>query len=205
MERVRGERGQTMPLLVVIVTVAIGASSAVALLGARAGRLARAQSAADAVALAGVSDPTSVEPVSRASGVGVLELDAGADRLRAVVDMDGARAEATALRPRSDLAGLQPVMIAAIRAAEALLGEPVPVVSGFRTRAEQQWLWDHRHERQYPVAPPGTSRHELGLAVDVPWWVAGRLAQVGPRAGLCRPLPVTDRVHFELCPVTLTP
>ncbi len=205
MERVRGERGQTMPLLVVIVTVAIGASSAVALLGARAGRLARAQSAADAVALAGVSDPTSVEPVSRASGVGVLELDAGADRLRAVVDMDGARAEATALRPRSDLAGLQPVMIAAIRAAEALLGEPVPVVSGFRTRAEQQWLWDHRHERQYPVAPPGTSRHELGLAVDVPWWFAGRLAQVGPRAGLCRPLPVTDRVHFELCPVTLTP
>ncbi len=203
--RGRGERGQALPLLVLIVAAAVGASSTVALLGARAGRLARAQASADAVALAGVSDPTAVGTVSRANGAQVTELRAGDGTLRVDVEQGGERASATAVRPRTDLAGLQPVMVAAVRTAEALLGEPVPIASGYRTRAEQQWLWEHRHQNKYPVAPPGTSRHEAGLAIDVPWWFVGRLALVAPRAGLCQPLPLRDRVHFELCPGTLTP
>ena len=36
---------------------------------------------------------------------------------------------------------------------------------GFRTRAEQQALYDNRKPGQ-AVAPPGTSRHEVGKAVD---------------------------------------
>ncbi len=205
MQRVRGERGQALPLLVVIVALTVGAASAVALLGARAGRLARAQSAADAVALAGVSDRAAIGTVSQATGARVIDVDAGVGRVRVDVELHDERASATAVRPRDELTGLQPVMVAAVRAAEALLGEPVPIASGFRTRAEQEWLWAHRHERQYPVAPPGTSRHEVGLAIDVPWWFVGRLALVAHRAGLCQPLPLRDRVHFELCPVTLTP
>lgn len=203
--RGRGERGQALPLLVVVVAVAVGAASAVALLGARAGRLARAQTSADAVALAGVGDSTAIGAVSRANGVRVVEIERGDGKLRVDIDLDGERASATAVRPRSEHHGLQPVMVAAIRTAEALLGEPVPIASGFRTAAEQRWLWEHRHENKYPVAPPGTSRHEVGLAIDVPWWFVGRLALVGPRAGLCQPLPLRDRVHFELCPGTLTP
>ena len=59
-------------------------------------------------------------------------------------------------------AGLAPAMPAALGRADGLLGRPVPVVSGLRTRAEQQALWDRRHANPYPVARPGTSDHERG-------------------------------------------
>jgi hypothetical protein len=42
------------------------------------------------------------------------------------------------------------------------------------------------------------SRHR-GLVVDVAASFAPRLAAVAYQAGLCRPLPETDPVHFELC------
>ena len=60
-------------------------------------------------------------------------------------------------------------------------------------------LWAARAGNPYPVARPGTSAHERGRAVDVPRSFADRLAAVGPAAGLCRPLPRTDPVHFEPC------
>ena len=52
----------------------------------------------------------------------------------------------------------------------------------------------------YPVAPPGTSLHESGLAVDVPLGFVPTLLAVAADAGLCQPLPETDPVHFEPCP-----
>jgi LAS superfamily LD-carboxypeptidase LdcB len=75
----------------------------------------------------------------------------------------------------------------------------VPVTSGYRSPADQTRLWLDRARNPFPVAPPGTSMHERGLAVDVPLGVADRLAAVGAEAGLCRPYPVADPVHFELC------
>lgn len=90
-------------------------------------------------------------------------------------------------------------MRAALARAEQLLGQPVPVTSGYRSGAEQRRLWSGRRANPYPVAPPGTSMHERGLAIDVPASLADRLAAVGRAAGLCRPLPATDPVHFELC------
>ena len=76
---------------------------------------------------------------------------------------------------------------------------PVEVVSGLRTRVEQEELWRRRHTNPYPVARPGTSDHERGVAIDVPRAVAEELAAIGPAVGLCRPLPQTDPVHFVLC------
>jgi LAS superfamily LD-carboxypeptidase LdcB len=90
-------------------------------------------------------------------------------------------------------------MLAALARADGLLGHPVPVVSGLRTRAQQQALWDRRHTNPYPVARPGTSDHERGLAVDVSRSSVAELAAVAPAAGLCQPLPETDPVHFVVC------
>ena len=48
------------------------------------------------------------------------------------------------------------------------LRHSVLVNSGYRTRAEQQVLYDRYLRNGYPItAFPGTSRHETGNAVDV--------------------------------------
>jgi len=95
-------------------------------------------------------------------------------------------------------------MIRAIAEAERLLGEPVPIVSGYRSRSEQQALWDARHSNPYPVATPGSSNHERGVAIDIPSSFVDRLRQVAALVGLCQPLPVADPVHFEMCRTTAT-
>jgi hypothetical protein len=94
-------------------------------------------------------------------------------------------------------------MAAAIARAGALLGEPVPITSGWRSRAQQAALWARRATNPYPVARPGTSMHERGLAIDVPRSFVAALRSVAAAAGLCQPLPVSDPVHFELCRRTL--
>ena len=90
-------------------------------------------------------------------------------------------------------------MLAALARAEQLLGRPITITSGFRSRAEQQRLWENRASNRYPVAPPGTSRHESGFAIDIPSALVPDLRRIGPTAGLCSPLPVSDPIHFELC------
>ncbi|HVL06362.1 MAG TPA: hypothetical protein VM388_10250 [Acidimicrobiales bacterium] len=49
------------------------------------------------------------------------------------------------------------------------------------------------------MAPPGSSMHERGLAIDVPADFVAQLLAVGPRAGLCQPYPADDPIHFEVC------
>jgi D-alanyl-D-alanine dipeptidase len=79
-------------------------------------------------------------------------------------------------------------------------GETWKITSGLRTRAEQQALWDNRHNNPFPVAPPGTSNHEHGDSADVT--INGRPIQhvVSAaellRAGI-RPLE-GDAVHVDL-------
>jgi hypothetical protein len=90
-------------------------------------------------------------------------------------------------------------MLASLARADDLLGRPVPVVSGLRSRAEQERLWARRATNRYPVARPGTSAHERGMAVDVAASFAPTLARVAAETGLCRPLPDSDPVHFEPC------
>lgn len=100
--------------------------------------------------------------------------------------------------------GLDERIQRALRRAELLLGEELVVVSGLRSRAEQERLWATRHANPYPVARPGTSLHELGLAVDVALHQVVRLAAIADATGLCQPLPLVDPVHFTLCRTTPT-
>lgn len=47
------------------------------------------------------------------------------------------------------------------------LGRILTVTSGLRTMAEQQRLWDNRASNPFPVAPPCSSRHCTGRALDL--------------------------------------
>jgi D-alanyl-D-alanine carboxypeptidase len=100
---------------------------------------------------------------------------------------------------RGDL-DANPELLARLERLAAERGETWMVTSGLRTTAEQQRLWDDRGSNPYPVARPGTSRHEHGNAADVT--INGRAIQdVVPSADLVRagisPL-AGDAVHVEL-------
>lgn len=74
------------------------------------------------------------------------------------------------------------------------------VTSVYRSRTEQLRLWNNRKYNPYPVAPPGQSLHEYGLAFDM----------VGPRELLYEAGRVwnaagghwssKDEIHFEVRP-----
>ena len=205
----RDERGQVAPLLALF---AVGIGLACLGLGRFAGGAvdaASARTAADAAALAGsLGGEPAARSLAAANGATLESFEFAGDDVRVRVRVGPAVVTA---RSRSGRAaggsaawsatetGLAPAMRAALARAEQLLGAPVPVTSGFRSAELQRRLWLGRVANRYPVAPPGTSMHERGLAVDVPAAFADRLAAVGRETGLCRPYPTTDPVHFELC------
>ena len=202
--RTRGEEGQALPLVLVVVAAAVGAMLLLGALGGRALLGARAQTAADAAALAGAAEgPEAAEELARLNGSGSAGVAGGVGDATVTVRVGGVDAVARAQSPPAPGAdgteGLTPAMRAAVTRAGALLGAPVPVSSGFRSFAQQAALWAARATNPYPVARPGTSMHERGLAIDVPRTFVATLRGVGAPAGLCQPLPVTDPVHFELC------
>ena len=207
----RDDRGQAVPLgaaMLAIVTVALVALVPVA--GALGDR-ARARTAADAAALAGaVEGEGAAGDLAAANGAELVAFERSGDEVIVQVRVGavdahararatGRAAPATDLAGGGDRAGLAPAMLAALARADGLLGRPVHVVSGLRTRAEQQALWDRRHTNPYPVARPGTSDHERGVAIDVNRSAVVDVASVAAAAGLCQPLPDTDPVHFVLC------
>jgi hypothetical protein len=204
------ERGQVVPLMLVVLVLAAVAGVVVAQVAAASIERGHAQMAADAAALAGAAEgrPTA-EALAEANGA---ELSGYVERGVAVeVDVRFRRASARATAEAvtttpapggGDRHGLAPAVAAALARADALLGRSVPVVSGYRSPAEQEALWQRRHQNPYPVAPPGTSLHEVGLAVDVPTTFVSTLLTVATQAGLCQPLPETDPIHFEPCPQT---
>lgn len=193
-----GDRGQSLPLVALHLWLIAAVMVLVALVGERAVTRSRAQTAADAAALAAASGGGPDALASRNGGV-IARIDRD-DAIDVVIGIDDVRAAARAARSAATATrGLDPRLVGAIAAAEVLLGEPVPIVSGFRSRAAQERLWAQRDVNPYPVAPPGTSMHERGLAIDVPPTFAARLAGVAGAVGLCRPLSVTDPVHFVLC------
>lgn len=202
----RAESGQVVPLVALLIGLSAGATLILVHLGAAATDQARAQTAADAAALGAVFDGLqAAAELAEANGARLERLDHSDELVAASVWFGDRRATAHAapLFPSAS-AGLAPPMIRAIAEAERLLGEPVPIVSGYRSRSEQQALWDARHSNPYPVAAPGSSNHERGVAIDIPSSFVGRLRQVAALVGLCQPLPVTDPVHFEMCRTTAT-
>jgi hypothetical protein len=207
------DRGQALPLAAAMLAVVTIALVGLVPVGLAVRERAAARTAADAAALAGAVEGEQVaRDLAGANGGELVAFRRTGDevvvRVRvgdAVADAR-ARATARAATPATGpgtvargRAGLAPAMLAALARADGLLGHPVPVVSGLRTRAEQQALWDRRHTNPYPVARPGTSDHERGLAIDVSRSSVADLVAVAPAAGLCQPLPQTDPVHFVVC------
>ncbi len=199
------ERGQALPLVLVALALAAALLVLTATLADHAVDAARARTAAGAAALAGAAEgEDAARSVAAANGAEVLGWAEAGPRVRVEVAVAGGRAVAAAERLSPPPAttgtdGLTPELQAAIARAEALLGRPVRITSGWRSPAQQQWLWDHRATNPYPVARPGTSMHERGLAIDVPLSFVATLRSVAGAAGLCFPLPESDPIHFELC------
>lgn len=200
------ERGSVLPLVALLVVATGGLCLVLGRLGGEAVAAARARTAADAAALAGAAEgEAAARAVARANGAELVvgQRRGGAFVAEVRVSGETATARAEGEDPAAaggiGVGGLAPEVVAALRRAEALLGVPVPITSGFRSPAAQRALWTARAANPYPVARPGTSAHERGRAVDVPRSFAERLAAVGPAAGLCRPLARTDPVHFEPC------
>ena len=93
-----------------------------------------------------------------------------------------------------------PEILQRLEALAAKRGEKFHVNSGLRTIAEQQRLWDNRANNPFPVARPGTSRHQSGRACDVS--IGGRpiqsvISAADLRAAGLNPL-AGDAVHVEL-------
>lgn len=206
------DRGQVTALMILAVALAALLLLAAGQLGRAASDRAQARTAADAAALAGAAEGEEMaEQLAEANG-GRLESYAIEDGEVVVkVSVDGVHAYSRARAVRAggvgngvaprDPGGLAPAMAAAVARAEGMLGQPIPVASGYRSPQEQQALWDNRHNNPYPVARPGSSMHERGFAIDVPSGFVDQLLTVASAAGLCQPLPVSDPIHFELCGV----
>lgn len=98
--------------------------------------------------------------------------------------------------------GLQPWIIPYAQALIAQARTPVVITSVRRTRAQQTLLWRrYRQGRQrYPVARPGNSPHEYGLAWDM-WAPPGELRRLGrlwERMGGRWGGRFRDPVHFDV-------
>lgn len=161
-----------------------------------------AQTAAEAAALAAVRGPARVREVAQANGATLVGVTRGPGWVEVEVDRHGARAGARAslglpVVPGRAEGGLSPLIVAALHRAEAMVGRAIPIVSGYRSPGEQAALWARRFTNPFPVAPPGSSAHESGLAVDLS--VADAALVESLRVGLCRPY-ASDPVHLELCP-----
>ncbi len=199
------ESGQATPLvamavlLVGVLLVGLGRMSIVAVAAARA------RTAADAAALAGARDGLpGARTLATDNGALLVDWERGPDWFEVTVRVGKRTARARAHREPPEggtgtRAGLAPAMLAALGRADQLTGTTVPVVSGYRSRAEQAVLWANRADNPYPVAPPGRSRHEEGMAIDVALSFVPRLVAVAADSGLCHPLPESDPVHFVVC------
>ena len=178
----------------VAVALAVLLSAFCAELG-RAGSLrARAQTAADAAALAAAAESgpygrARPEAVARsyavANGAELIECRCvpGATAVQVAVSIDGAMADARAVfdpellapaTPGAEAAGLHPVLRSAVNALVSASGGRIQLVSGYRSHERQQQLWNDALARYGSaeaaddwVAPPGHSMHEKGLAVDL--------------------------------------
>lgn len=212
-----GDGGQVVPLAAAMVGLLVVALLALVPAAAALGQRAQAGTAADAAALAGAAEgEDAARRLAEANGgevvayeqvgrevevrvrVGDVEATArAAGRHRRAGPVDGAGGGGTGAG--GERAGLSPALLAALDQADALLGYPVPVVSGLRTYEEQLALWERRATNPYPVARPGTSDHERGAAVDIARGAVPAVVGVAAAAGLCQPLPRTDPVHFVVC------
>lgn len=179
-----GQRGSAS----LIVASTIGLAAILSALSADLARVAvartRAQTAADAAALAAAQElivPSAMTPAEVArdyaewnsAEVTECRCHPGADEVIVAVQTEialpflgGERrvgAQARAVVEPLEMAGLQPEFASRLRCLFAIV-PGLSIVSGFRTHAEQAALYEEKPDL---AAPPGHSMHELGLAADL--------------------------------------
>lgn len=190
--------------------------------GNAAVRRSRAQAAADAAALAaaaeaaavGHGDPSGVAArYARFNGGRLLSClcVSGATAAQVRVSVGDATARARAVFDPERVAavdayeGLEPRLSAAVGRLLQASGGRVRMVSGYRTREQQELLWQDALARYGDadraddwVARPGTSPHERGVAVDLGGDLALAIELIDRmQLPLVRPLP-HEPWHFEL-------
>ena len=133
----RDEHGQVVLVLVLWITAGLAGLALVAVWSAGAARSGRAQTVADAVALA-EGAATFANPPADADAVTVQRVG---NRIRVTAQVGRQVAHAEVLvqtSPTQRRHGLAPSMVAAVARAEQLLGVPLDIRSGHRSREEQQ-------------------------------------------------------------------
>lgn len=204
------------------VLVSVVGSLLIMTIGQAAALRARAQTAADAAALAAVAESTPYGtgvPENEARRYAIANharlveclCDEGATAVQVTVTVDGVTAEARAVfdpelvAPAEVSDRLHPLVDDAVDRLVTASGGAVSLVSGWRSPVEQERLWEaalaeygSAEAADDWVARPGSSMHERGLAVDL----GGDLAlavRLIDRLGLPlhRPLP-NEPWHFEL-------
>ena len=194
-------------------------------LGEASGDRFQAQTAADAAALAAVAESgpyghgqpeRMADMYARMNGGRVTECrcQAGATAVQVEVSVDGVSASSravidpTMLAPALFGAGgghLHPLLASAVDSLVGASGGSIFVNSGYRSGAEQSFLWAEALKKYGSaeaaddwVAPPGTSMHERGLAVDLGGDIALALRLI-ERLGLPLWRPMDHEPwHFEL-------
>jgi D-alanyl-D-alanine carboxypeptidase/Putative Flp pilus-assembly TadE/G-like len=207
------------------VTLAVLLAGLLGEMGSASALRARAQSAADAAALAAVAesgpygdaDPERQAALyARRNGGTLVECRCatGATAVQVEVQVGGVHAEARAVIdaelfvPALFGAGsghMHPQLSAAVARLVAASNGAVHVVSGVRSTAEQSRLWNDALQRYGSaeaaddwVAPPGHSMHEKGLAVDLSGDIDLALSIIeAHHLPLWRPLH-NEPWHFEL-------
>lgn len=185
------ERGSVSVVVAVALGMAGVAAALLGDLGAVAAGAARAQAAADAAALAAAQElvlPSEETPegiaerYARMHGTRLVRCRCppGGDDVVVTVErsvrlplLGGSRTLRRSARAtivlEGDVLGLEPWFLSRLACLEAR-ASGIWVVSGFRTRREQARL---HQEKPRLAAPPGSSKHELGVAADLGFPSAG--------------------------------
>lgn len=113
--------------------------------------------------------------------------------------MPEGRTKITSVEVSDGKGGLHPELesrVAELRAGyREKFGKDLPITSGFRTREDQERLYAQRGSNPNLVAKPGHSKHEHGMAVDLPAHVPEEFLR---QYGLHRPHGKKDPVHVEM-------
>ena len=94
---------------------------------------------------------------------------------------------------------LQKTALDSINSISTKAAKTMGLSSMWRSAAQQyllyQWKAQGKCGQTNPVATPGTSNHEGGIAIDVPDYPTWKTLLIN--GGWIYPLPDSDRVHFE--------
>jgi hypothetical protein len=99
--------------------------------------------------------------------------------------------------------GTDPILLGRLAMVSKDLGIKTHIVSGYRSNAEQQILWDKSDKSGKMVAPVGKSNHNKGKALDVSGKVRDMSSDSLKKYGLYKPMSY-EPWHIELSPYKYT-